>query len=565
MKRVAWIAAAAIALALALWLAFEGEPTSDGSPRPSASARPSAAAIGATSPPANPDSPISGAQDSRSELAASERAAIDVEARPAEQPEALNGKLVLRLATAAGGPAPGSAAMTLQLPSGKRTVRAEGDLSRVEIERIEPGEWPLAVRASGFHDVDLVVAIGSNTPSELTLKLWPLDWVLVRAVTTAGEPYTEVARRLGLAPAQMFEQGFQVWTAIDAPPDMLNWPQTPPLANGASFSRISLHYGRDDFDLRDIARVKRASPGPVWIALAFHRRFFGWAQLAPGVNVAQFELAAEDITEQFGSLSFRVVDAGSGAPLRDARGSLDAEVAGLRRPDTSNFGPDDLGGFSARPLLPGEYDLTVDAPRRGEHYQRVRIQAGERLDLGELALDFAEQLVIRVVDESGQPALAHVQLGAWRAGAPVEDCVTPRAWVTGDGGGVSVPMPSGKVVLRAERMNFDTGGRLWTDRVGAAFAVFDPASRATEVEIRFAFLRRAVLVPPPERGSATQLRVLASFEIGVAQRSLDTERPLDFALATGRYTAALLDDNDNVLRRYPFEVTAALNEPIALQ
>ncbi len=565
MKRIALAAAAVVALALALWFAFDSDAPS------SASARPSAQPF-AASPTPQSSAPTPSAEqlsDASNEPAASpeapQREAIESAPSTAEPSDTRKGKLIVRLSNGAGGPAPHAGTITVALPSGKRTARIEGDGARVEFERVEPGEWPVTIRASGFHDHELVAQVAWYVPSEVNLKLWPVDWVLVRAVTTLGEPYTEISRRLGVPPAALFEGGFQVWTSIDAPVDLLSYPATPPLERGEAFSRVSHLQANNDFDLRDIARVKRVSSGPVWIALAFHQRFFGWAQLAANVNVAQFELADEDITAQFGSLAFRVVEPGGGASVRDARASLDAEQRGLSRADTSDLRPDELGGFAARRLLPGEYELTVDAPRRGEHRQRVQIHVGEQLDLGEIALDFAEQLVIRVLDPVGQPTLARVQLGEWRAGARVEDCIRARAWVTGDGGSASVPMPSGKIVLRAERMSFDTGGRIWSNGVGAAVAVFDPATRATEVELRLTNVRLALLVPPPERGSATQLRVLDRFEIGVAQRALDTERPLEFTLAPGSYAAALLDEEEHVVARYPFEVKAGVNEPIALQ
>lgn len=561
MNRVAFAAAAVVVLALAAWLAFDEPAAPADSARPAAGRRAEEDA-GAAPTKLEPLEAPTAQRDSRD----SAREAIDVAEEARSSRGAARARLSGELRSADGGEPPREASIVLLLPGGRRTAEYDGATARFVFDDLDPGEWPLQIRAKGFHDFGEVVRLARGEATEDNYKLWPLNWILVRAVTEQGEPYGWIAHRLGLSAANVFEEGFKVWAANEPPADELAWPSEPPLEPGGAFSRTSPHHERLSYEARDVARVRRNASRSMWIALAFHGRFFGWAHIAPEVNVAQFEIAAEDITSQFGSLALCAVDAVNEAPLSDAHASLDAEVSGLRHPDTSNITCDEAGCFLVRPLVPGEYDLALHAPGRADHYQRIKLHPGERLELGKIALDYAPQLEIRVVDQQGQPVLARVQLGAWRAGALIEDCVTPRAVVTGDGGLTSVAMPNVKTVVRAQRLGFSQAGYLVSNGfTGAAIVLFDPDSRATRLELRVPETRTITVLPPAERGAATELRVLCSFEVAVDRALLDEKREFDFRLALGAYNAVLLDSAQVELARFPFEVSSAGSTRIELQ
>jgi hypothetical protein len=450
----------------------------------------------------------------------------------------------------------------------ERRERAEFDSESASfrIAGLAGGEWQLEIRAKGFHELRTSVRIDAKKPSEDTFKLWPATWIVVRAKTLDGAPYGEIARRLGLEPADLFEEGFRVWRSSTPPENDATWPATPPLEPDGDFSRASPHYERQRMDARDVARVRREAGATTWLALAFHSRFCGWAEVPGNVNAVEFELAAEDVTEQFGSLEFCAVDAHSEAPLADARAWLNAEVSGLRRPDTDKLAADELGCFSAKPLLPGEYDFAVTAPGRAEHHQRIQIAPGERVDLGEIALELAQQLEIHVVDENGAPAQVLVQLGAWRAGAWIEHCITPHASTTDGDGLVRVSMPSVKTVVSAQPIQRLPDGRAQPDpRRGAAVTTFDPSSRATRLEIALPKLHAVGLVLPNAVESAVWLRVLDEFEIAVARQRVAAEA-FRFQLAAGQWRAQLVDAFDAELARYSFRVPPGGPEgPIVLE
>ncbi len=471
-----------------------------------------------------------------------------------------------KLVNGAGGDPPRKG-VEVRFELGERRERAEFDAETASFRAnaLVPGQWKLEIRAEGFHELRTSVRIDAE-PSEDTFKLWPTTWIVVRAKTLDGAPYGALATALGLEPADVFEEGFRVWRSSAPPENEETWPATPPLAPDASFSRASSHYERHRMDARDVARVRREAGATTWIALAFHSRFCGWAEVPGNVNAVEFELAAADVTDQLGSLEFCAVDAHSEAPLPDARGWLNAEVSGLRRPDTDKLRADELGCFSVKPLLPGEYDFAVTAPGRAEHLQRILIAPGQRVDLGEIPLELAQPLEIHVVDENGAPAQVMVQLGAWRAGAWVEDCVTPHAFTTDGKGLVRVSMPAVKTVVSAQPLAPPPAGRGRPDPRGrATVTVFDPSSRATRLDIALEKLHAVELVLPNAIESAVTVRVLDEFEIAIA-RQKSSKGSYSFLLAEGEWRAQFVDAFDAELARYSFRVPpGGPQRPIVLE
>lgn len=460
-----------------------------------------------------------------------------------------------KLVNGAGGEPPREG-VEVRFELAERRERAEFDVdsSSFSARGLAPGEWKLEIRAEGFHEFRTTVRIDAARPSEDTFKLWPTTWIVVRAKTLEGAPYGALAKALGLEPADVFEEGFRVWRSSTPPENEATWPATPPLAPDASFSRASPHYERHRMDARDVARVRREAGATTWIALAFHARFCGWAEVPGDVDAVEFELAAEDVTDQLGSLEFCAVDAHSEAPLPDARAWLNAEVSGLRRPDTDKLRADELGCFNVKPLLPGEYDFAVTAPGRAEHLQRLVIAPGQRVDLGEIPLELAQPLEIRVVDENGAPAQVTIQIGAWRAGAWVEDCITPHAFTTDGQGLVRVSMPAVKTVVSAQPVGPHSSGRLLPDpERRATVTVFDPSSRAARLDIALEKQHAVELVLPNAIESAVMLRVLDEFEIAIA-RQKSSKGSYSFLLAEGEWRAEFVDAFGAELARYSFRV-----------
>lgn len=406
---------------------------------------------------------------------------------------------------------------------------------------VASGAWTLEVRARGFHEHSQSVEIDAARSLRRRIGLWPASWVLVRAVTSSGEPYGAIAQALSLDPAAVFEGGFQMWVSTSQPQDELNWPSSEPAFRNAQSSFVSPHYERGHVDPRDVARFQRPSEPVFWVALAFHRHFFGWARVSGGTNVVQFELAREDVLSQFASVRFCAVDALSETPLADARASLDAELAGLRRPDTGELVALTPGCFHARPLIPGEYDLTLSAPGRAELRERVRVGPGEELDLGELALDLSAPLTIRVFDEQGAPTSALVQTGAWRSGALLEESITPRAHVAHDGV-VEVAMPSARTVIFARGLRPGSSAQPATPTAFEALVVYDPEPGVYAVELTLVRPAPVTLRLLPEYDSnVRQIEIWSEHAVVLRRVALSRALELDLELPPGSYQARLLD------------------------
>ena len=507
-------------------------------------ARPSAASDARAATPRRTSADVEPASDGATRTALDEAASSASSASDSARSDAAadEPQFVLELYDATSGNARIEDAEAVLSRDGVRVeLRHDERRNALAAQGVASGAWTLDVRARGFHEHSQSVELDGARTLRRRIGLWPASWVLVRAVTSSGEPYGAIAQALSLDPAAVFEGGFQMWVTTSQPQDELNWPSSEPASRNAQSSFVSPHYERGHVDPRDVARFQRPSEPVFWVALAFHHRFFGWARVSGGTNVVQFEMAREDVTAQLASVRVCVVDALSEAPLADASAGLDAELAGLRRPDTSELVALTPGCFHARPLIPGEYDLTLSAPGRAELRERVRVGPGEELDLGEIGLELAAPLTIRVFDEQRAPALALVQLGAWRSGALLDECLTPRAHVAHDGL-VEVAMPSGRTVIFARGLRPGSGGQPGTPTAFEALVVFDREPGVHAAELTLVRPTPVSLRLLPEQDSnVRQLEIWNEQAIVLRRAALSRALELDLELPPGAYQARLLD------------------------
>lgn len=315
---------------------------------------------------------------------------------------------------------------------------------------------------------------------EEALELWPLDWLAVRVRTGDGRPFGALAAELGLEIEDVFEAGFRLWQSDVPPRDAAELPAEAPMRQGGAFRPASPHY--DSYQEPDVVARLRREPGAAsWIALAFHERFLGWRHAPAGASEVVFALDLDRVESQFASLDLHVVDRRTKAPIPGARVHLDAEVSGLRRADTDEVEADDEGRVRVAPLIPGEYDLAVTADGASEHRQRLVVLPGTRLDLGDVELEFAPPLEVRVTDARGNPLAALLQLGPYRRGARVQDCVSPRAWTTNRDGTERIPSPAVPTIVLASR--FERGDGRFVLGASSSLVLLDPDRLPPRVEI----------------------------------------------------------------------------------
>lgn len=409
--------------------------------------------------------------------------------------------------------------------------------------------WDVEITGSTIHPLRTRVDITRAT-SEVAqvFTVYPMSrWLLVRATTRDRAPYTEIARELGLEVEDVFEAGFRLWVADTAPADPEAMPELPPTQE-FHVEFTSPHYD-SNYDLSVVARVQRSWKQVVWVGLAFHDAFLGWGEAPPELDELEFTLTADDVRSQFASLALRVVDVKTQLPIDAAHAHLDAEVSGLRRADTNDVAVDGDGRAEFKPLIPGEYDLLVGAPDHSELRQRVVLTAGQRLDLGNLGLDFAPPIEIHVVDEAGQPMRAILQLGPYRKGVSIEDCVSPRAWATNSDGSERVPAPSVPTVVRAQAGAFGEVERYRE----VAFAVLDPERLPPRVEMVIRKPLERKLSAPSLPDGATRAKILNELEIVIDEPRVNA-RAVRVSLAPGHYRALFLNNVGAEFASYEFDV-----------
>ncbi len=469
-------------------------------------------------------------------------------APPTPQPKP---QLIGTIVNGAGGAPPRSAQVVLSEPG--RSVHApyDGVLAQFSAEELSAGPWQIEIRTPDFHELVGAHFVGAEPPTRASFELWPRDWLLVHAVTTRGERYAAIAWRLGLSSANVFSGGFRLWSADAPPADPFAWPSHAPLAAGADVSLAAPRDVNDVFDPRDVARIRRSPGRTLWIALALHERFLGWKQVAPQEEVVRFELDDDDLTEQLGSIALRAVDAITGAPETSARATLESAIAERRRADTSNISVDARGEARIERVIPGAYELVLHAPGRAEDRRNVNVASGQQLDLGTIALERTPSLEVVVLDVDGQPVLAQVQLGAWRAGALIDEVLRPRAFVTGEGGAALVPLPREPTLVRATRLSLASLGLVRNDALHG-LALFDPSSGAERLELRLVPSRPYWISHPVAQRGWAEMRVLNELDIAVGRVAPTPETASRWLLTPGRYRASYRSEDGVERASYAF-------------
>lgn len=414
-------------------------------------------------------------------------------------------------------------------------------------ETLSTGAWCVEIQAEGYLPLRTTTEI--NATSGLVSEryvMWPENWVRVRVITTDGRPYSDLARELGFDSGQVFEEGFRVWRAPSLPEAAAQWPATLAVPGRADAWISSSTHHRSE-EPRTVAVVRRFPVGSTWVAVAFHSHFLGWQEAPPGADAVAFEMTLDKLEAQLGALRGRVVDPISRAAIVDARARLVCAVGQRNRADTVNPPIDPLSGFSVQSLLPGEYDLTISAPDRAERSQHIVIEPGRELDLGDLELDVAPPLEIRVFDQQGKPVRAQIQFGEWRPGASVWDCVTNDAVYTDDAGVLRRSTPASKVVARISAQKPNSGDNPQYDTFAPAYILLEPSPSAQHVEVAIPSYFDCELELPPGIPDEVTVHIVNSLELIVATGPY-------VELPAGVFRALLLDGEAKQLGTHEFTV-----------
>ena len=352
----------------------------------------------------------------------------------------------------------------IELDQGTLVLRdAESEELRVPIEQAHKATVSLEVdrpylvqvEAPGFdhYEQDLRLAIEGSTQEHLVL--WPQNWVALRVRSADGRNTTQLAEELGLEPKRILVHALRAKLALQAPSGT-----APSVNDGAQLATFHEPPTWQSWSLPGdiIGSLELHSAPPMWVGLHLYGEALEWKPLVPGQRLVDFVVEPEDFDARFASLDARVVDALSGAGLGDVEVTFKAETSAHRRHEHTKVKSDAQGHIRMRRIVPGRYGLTVECDG-GIHQSWLNVAAGDRLDLGDIALRRDSGIPLEVVDVEGHPLAVFVELAPYQAGAATEDLYHPNLHrFTGPDGRYSLPFPTSPSILRVTQLDHHLPG-----------------------------------------------------------------------------------------------------------
>ena len=257
-------------------------------------------------------------------------------------------------------------------------VGAEGEYS---FANLTSGRYWLRAQSMSAGEVRLVVDLDAAAGDRrVDLRLEPPLEVIVEVVDTLGAPFRG-APVLGVATSEPPGPWFDEVRG--------SWNNTFGVGSWADDG-----FGGVRLPAPAIGRIRLLTPPPVFVSLVHYQCVLGTQRVEAGGSRVRFVLDPASRLLQQGRLRFRLVDATTRAALPRVR--VEAHC------HTSSEGTTDDEGVCRIQLPPGLVELRVQEGKEHEDAERVvRIEPGEEVDLGDIALGPGVEIAGRVVDESG--------------------------------------------------------------------------------------------------------------------------------------------------------------------
>lgn len=429
---------------------------------------------------------------------------------------------------------------------------------------LHPGRWSVRVEAEGFvhreqtldvlapdgtgrrsgseHRVRASAESDARTTVSERLVLWPDGWIAVIVETPDGRPFAELATELGADPMQLFVGAFGARARDEAPTDADDAPS-------ASFL-VEFH-PPPKYKTWEVVRAcvgslelhERPTRWPIWIGLEVYGRVHAWAPLELGAREIRFVIDRDALDARFASVRLRALDATTRAPIAGARVTLRADRSANRRPDLTGVPTRDDGRVELVHVVPGRYELLVE---RGEaqHQAMLELRAGERRDAGDVLVADGRGVDVRVVDESGKPVEAYIEIGTLRANVRSNELYPPMIrHQSGKDGRVRLPLPTEVSIARASKDLGRSNGASSTQEVrGARSAdvLIDPRALPSG-PIELVIERDVRVRVEGSRADGARIEVLDELDVVVARATSERPSVLDAELVPGRYRARTID------------------------
>lgn len=414
------------------------------------------------------------------------------------------------------------------------------------LEGLAAGPWVLDVEGAAFeHDTQRIEAgvdpgaqsrdpgaRGGTVLRERAL-LRPTRWFRVVVERTGGGSLEDLAAELGIEPRRLFYGAFGVVASLEAP--------AGPRAPGAPDPSLAVFHPPPNYTtwkLEDGAcgSLHARRDPPFWARLDLFGVPLAWTHVGPAAEAITFSLEVAELEARFAALALRVVDAGTGAPVVDARVTLRADVAPHRRKEQENRPTRDDGRIELVRIVPGRYELSI-ARGESQDQRMIELGAGEHRDLGDVPVAASAGFDVLVVDARGQPAEAWVEIGPY-----AKDTRTYRIFPqmlrhrSSSDGRLRLPMPSGPAIVRAAldqgRSNREASVQELQEGARSAILHVDPRTAPT-APLRLVLLEPVAVRIQTARDDVARIDVLDELDVVVARGT--GVRDVEVRLVEGRY------------------------------
>ncbi len=329
--------------------------------------------------------------------------------------------------------------------------------------------------------------------------LWPENWIPVVLSTPDGRPIDSLAEDLGWAQKNLFFGAFDVQVSADLAGAGEPWPALNPEL--ATFHPPPGMYSTQLLS-GVVGSLELHGSLPLWAGMLLHERANQSTVLQVGATELHFRLGLPSMDASMASVTLRVLDAQTKAPVLEVDATLKADTSSHRRNQLSHQAPDADGRLTFGRVIPGQHELTL--LREGQIVQRrLTLEAGEHLDLGDILVASGPGLPILVESSPGKGVRATIEIAPYEFGHWVKELYPPNLHRNSNEAGEYVaPLSESPWILRVRVRPVD---------LGVADAKPSPGQFAYTMERYPQIASRNYLIDP--KAVPQEIRILAALEV----------------------------------------------------
>ncbi len=394
---------------------------------------------------------------------------------------------------------------------------------------LSPGTWTAKVRADGGIDAEETLEVTDDAEQRHEFVLDRSYPVRVFCTTPDGKDLAKA-----LAESGVFFFDLNVIGRREPFPDRLA-PTDYGSVMAGDAKWESQRAGRGAKKTDDSAGTLHfAAPPPAHAALMLRHVVVQQQRIEAGQKEVRFVVDPADWKAKLGTVTLRIVDADSGAPLPDATVSLNTSSTGGGGKKCDAEGRVTLTGAQ-----PGLLFLEVWAKDREQVRTTIRVEPGQSIDLGDVRVGPGIKFAGRVEDANGKPvtdaSVSWTEL-KWRT-TPTEFARNRTARVDSDGTFSVWGTGRGKIAVRASTKDGDV-----------ACSVFDNPP-ANPVVLRMVRGTKLSLVRNDDPTRAFTVTLFDAQRQPLDSRTLEARWPKQtLTLPPGPYTFEVNDETDRLVQ-----------------